>query len=276
MINKICIFVTMLLLSAGAWADEYNPVNPPDPMAKFRLTVSVSPAEAGYASGGGLYQSGTSVSVSTSARQNYEFLYWMCDGVQVSDIMSFRYTMPNKHVSLVAVYGYNPVNPADPVTQNKYKLYLETNLEGSCTFNIVSGSKQSANQSIRVIAQNISQGYKFQGWYSGDTKLSNSTSFYYRMPYQDITLTAHFVYDPDSPDDPDSNEGQTSVDVNKPGDVNGDGFVTIEDAKMVMNYYLASDKGTVQGFNLSVADVNGDGSVTMTDANMIVSMCLAN
>ena len=45
---------------------------------------------------------------------------------------------------------------------------------------------------------------------------------------------------------------------------------------MVMNYYLASDKGTVQGFNLSVADVNGDGSVTMTDANMIVSMCLAN
>ena len=56
------------------------------------------------------------------------------------------------------------------------------------------------------------------------------------------------------------------------GDVNHDGSVTMADANMVVNYFLATDKP--DGFDTTAADVNKDGSVTMADANQIVNMFL--
>ena len=56
------------------------------------------------------------------------------------------------------------------------------------------------------------------------------------------------------------------------GDVNHDGSVTMADANMVVNYFLATDKP--DGFDTTAADVNEDGSVTMADANQIVNMFL--
>lgn len=56
------------------------------------------------------------------------------------------------------------------------------------------------------------------------------------------------------------------------GDVNHDGSVTMADANMVVNYFLATDKP--EGFDTTAADVNKDGSVTMADANQIVNMFL--
>ena len=56
------------------------------------------------------------------------------------------------------------------------------------------------------------------------------------------------------------------------GDVNHDGSVTMADANMVVNYFLATNKP--DGFDTTAADVNKDGSVTMADANQIVNMFL--
>ena len=56
------------------------------------------------------------------------------------------------------------------------------------------------------------------------------------------------------------------------GDVNHDGSVTMADANMVVNYFLATDKP--EDFDTTAADVNEDGSVTMADANQIVNMFL--
>ena len=57
-----------------------------------------------------------------------------------------------------------------------------------------------------------------------------------------------------------------------PGDVNGDGTVTMSDANVVVNYYLATTKPS--GFNMTAGDVNNDGTITMSDANQIVNMFL--
>ncbi len=57
------------------------------------------------------------------------------------------------------------------------------------------------------------------------------------------------------------------------GDVNHDGNVTMADANMVVNYFLATDKP--EDFDTTAADVNEDGSVTMADANQIVNMFLS-
>jgi len=261
--------ITMLLFSmAGAWADDYNPQNPPDPNAYFKLTVSASPSEGGYSSGGGSYMEGQQVWLSTSPRANYDFLYWMCEGVQISTVQSFYYTMPAKAVTVEAVYAYNPVSPSDPTAVEKYRLYLDNNMEGSCTFNLTSGAKQTAGNSIYVWAQNISQGFRFVGWYLNDELISETRSFYYTMPYQDVTLSARFMYDPDSPGDPTSS--QTDIDNQDGilGDVNGDGLVTAQDASLVLQ--AVAGKIELSPSQISIADVNGDTSITAQDASLIL------
>lgn len=52
-----------------------------------------------------------------------------------------------------------------------------------------------------------------------------------------------------------------------PGDVDGDGNVTIADANMIVNYFLGIAQ---KNFNADAADVDGDGRITMSDANAII------
>ena len=76
-------------------------------------------------------------------------------------------------------------------------------------------------------------------------------------------------------------EGQNDTEEDSPslqpktllGDVNHDGSVTMADANMVVNYFLATDKP--DGFDTTAADVNEDGYVTMADANQIVNIFLS-
>jgi len=58
------------------------------------------------------------------------------------------------------------------------------------------------------------------------------------------------------------------------GDVNNDGSVTMADANMVVNYFLATDKNSISGFNKEAGDVNNDGDISMADANAIVNLFL--
>lgn len=59
------------------------------------------------------------------------------------------------------------------------------------------------------------------------------------------------------------------------GDANGDGSVTMADANVVVNYYLAEDKSTVKDFVFHFADANEDGEISMADANQIVNIFLS-
>ena len=61
---------------------------------------------------------------------------------------------------------------------------------------------------------------------------------------------------------------------NIPGDVNGDGSITMADANAVVNYFLSTDKSGITNFDVTAADVNNDGGITMADANQIVNMFL--
>lgn len=60
----------------------------------------------------------------------------------------------------------------------------------------------------------------------------------------------------------------------KTGDANGDGFVTMADANLVVNYFLAAEKSAID-INIDAANVNGDDDITMADANQIVNMFLS-
>ena len=275
-VNKLWLTMLLSVLStAGVQAqEEYNPENPPDPLMLFKVTVSSEPAGAGYVSGEGRYAEGSNVNLSTSIRDNdYEFLYWKQDGVQIDKPQYFSYTMGNKKTNFVAVYGYNPKSPQDPTAANDYRLYVDTDEEGSCTFNIANGQKHKADQYVYVAAQNISPGFVFLGWYADGQKVSSSTSFNYLMPYKDVTLTARLVYDPVSPSDPESSADPQSIANGKSGDVNGDGVVNVADAVLLINHYLNGSTGEL---TFTRADVNRDIVINVSDAVEIINRYLNN
>lgn len=58
-----------------------------------------------------------------------------------------------------------------------------------------------------------------------------------------------------------------------PGDVNGDGEVTVYDITRIVNYILT---GEDTNFNYAAADMNNDGEVTTFDITQIVSIILNN
>ena len=58
------------------------------------------------------------------------------------------------------------------------------------------------------------------------------------------------------------------------GDVNGDDEITMADANMVVNYYLAP--GDYPNFPVAQADMNNDDEITMADANAIVNVYLSS
>ena len=61
--------------------------------------------------------------------------------------------------------------------------------------------------------------------------------------------------------------------VGVPGDVNGDGLVSIADANAVISIIL-NGADSVDAETLARADVNGDGLVTIADANAVISIIL--
>ena len=65
----------------------------------------------------------------------------------------------------------------------------------------------------------------------------------------------------------------TLVDTVLPGDVNGDGKVSISDAVAVVNYILGQPS---TNFNVAVADINSDEDITFADAVAIVNIILSS
>ena len=211
--------VVLAVLSAGAQNGTLDPTNPPEPLAKYRLSVTAQPAEAATTSGSGEYAEGAQVTVKATAKTNYVFKHWLQNGQQISQTAtSWKLTMPADFVELVAVFeyvkpDYNPTNPAEPqVITPEYALYLVADPDGAGTFNRTSGAKVKEGTTVSVKATPAT-GYQFTGWYDAQgTQLGTAQTLNYVMPSQSVTLTARFVYSPTNPNEPTGS--QTDVDNN--------------------------------------------------------------
>lgn len=269
------ILAWLFLLMAGGTAmaqNDYNPDNPPEPQALNRITVAATPVEAGYASGGGQYALGTKVTIRTSAKSSdFKFLYWMENGEVYSDKMSFTYTVESGNRTFTAVYEYSPESPAEPTLVSKRRLYLNCEPEDACSFNRTSGAKAEVGTSVNVRAY-ANQGFAFKGWYRGSEKLSDSNPFYYSMPDEDVTLTARYEFDPDSPGEPVGS--QDDVDNSEPGDVNCDGLITIADVTALVNIILGKDNVEPYVYDHKAANVDKDDSISIADVTALVNMIL--
>lgn len=66
-----------MLLSMVARGQDFNPDSPPEPGARYKLTLKALPAEAATVSGGGLYAVNANVNVKAVAKSsNWRFKNW--------------------------------------------------------------------------------------------------------------------------------------------------------------------------------------------------------
>ena len=273
--NKQIRRLTALLLilvtgSVGVQAQD-NPddwPNPPEPALKYKVTVDVTPKGAGNPSGAAKLLSGGQTTISTSDVVDYKFRYWTLNGTQYTTSRSFTYTVTNQDAQFVAVYEYDPEDPAEPTSNPTYRLYMDCQPTGACSFNRTSGLKTETGTQVYLSAT-PNQDFVFKGWYEGDTKVNSNISFNYLMTAADHHLVARFEYDPEDPDVPTS-AGTEGVDNTEytPGDVNGDGSVDVQDVVLTVNYVIGRNP---ENFIRNAADMNKDGDVDVQDVVLLVN-----
>jgi len=218
---KYMILPLALLLWSGAMAvalaEDYDPMLPPEPLAKYKVTVVCDSVGQANLSGNGTYQEGSSVWINASATDAcHQFAYWTKDGVEFSTNSGFYYTVGTAPVTFVAHFSYvapvepeyDPALPQEPTYQEpvvvipSYPLYLTCEPASSGSFNRSSGfCEQKGTEVYCQVYPN--QDFEFLGWYDAAGELiSTSSSFYYTMPNSAATLQARFDYNPSVPADP--------------------------------------------------------------------------
>lgn len=215
----LLMWALVLPLLAQAQTDGYDPTNPPDPewgedaVTKYQLTLEAIPAANVWLSGSGQYPEGRVVNVSTSPYDDsFTFKCWKdWEGKVISEESSFAYTMPKGNTTIYAVYDYNPsTNPEDPVYIGQYTLTLvsEPLVAGTFSGQTVRKVDEGSTQNLYAYANS---GFVFKCWtdqkgdtiYDGDSYAGYHIN--YLMPSHSVTLTAHFDYLPESPENPGTN-----------------------------------------------------------------------
>lgn len=268
-LKYVCLTLLFLLCGGTAWSQDFDPSNPPDPYMLYKVVATAN--DGNYTSGSGSYTAGTVITLNTSAQSTvYTFRYWTKNGVQYTTDRQFSYTVEPENVTFRAVYEFNPDNPSDPQAIYDYRLYLVPDPEGACSFSRTSGAKAQAGSTVSVTAY-ANQGFVFDGWYNGETKVAETTTYSsFVMPSANTTLTAKFTYNPTLPGDPES--AQANVDLGGvTGDANGDGTVNVNDVLCVIDYFLDKDPSP---FNFNNADVNEDGTINVNDVLGIIDIII--
>lgn len=207
--KKIRFLATAVMCLAGcitAFAqDDFNPASPsePGPPTVYSQVVLLrNIGDGGSVSGAGRYVVGSSVKVYAYVNTGYTFLYWTdAKGNELSKATSFSFQNTEQTDTLIAHYTFTPGSPAEP-NEPSTTLYYRVGLNGTTGCSVSGGGRYLAGKSISVSAS-VETGYDFSGWTNskGET-VSASRSFSYTVPVGGDTLTAHCVFNPGAPAEP--------------------------------------------------------------------------
>lgn len=81
-----------------------------------------------------------------------------------------------------------------------HDLRVEVTPNGAGSLNISGGTYESGSSVYLNTYSN--NGYVFKGWYNGETLLSSSASFNYKMPAKNVVVQARYEFDPKVPGNP--------------------------------------------------------------------------
>ena len=189
-----------MLLSMVARGQDFNPDSPPEPGARYKLTVKAQPAEAATVSGGGLYVVNANVSVKAVAKSsNWRFINWTdAEGKVVNTNSSFTHRKLNSNETLTANYEY----------QKTSRLTIAYDPSSIGTSEV---KEYAVGVTFSYPASNYS-GYTFVNWTTSDgTVISTNREVRYTFTENDETITAHYRYTPGSPAEPNETKPKHKV-----------------------------------------------------------------
>ena len=118
------------------------------------------------------------VTLLAKAAEGYEFLGWFIGEECISKNFEHSFRMPARNVVVEARYC------------KYYNLTVDSNLS---TFGSVTGSTSAYETALVPVVATPKEGYRFFGWFLGDTLVSTDTEYLFPMPSGDTTLVAHFT-----------------------------------------------------------------------------------
>lgn len=189
-----------MLLSMVARGQDFNPDSPPEPGARYKLTVKAQPAEAATVSGGGLYVVNANVSVKAVAKSsNWLFKNWTdADGKVVSTSSSFTHRKLNSNETLTANYEYQ-------------KTSLLTIAYDPSSIKTSEVKEYAVGVTYSYTASTYSD-YTFVNWTTSDgTVISTERTVRYTVTENDETITAHYRFTPGSPAEPNETKPKHKV-----------------------------------------------------------------
>lgn len=189
-----------MLLSMVARGQDFNPDSPPEPGARYKLTLKAQPAEAATVSGGGLYVVNANVSVKAVAKSsNWRFINWTdAEGKEVSTSSTFTHRKLNSNETLTANYEYQP-------TSRLTVAYDPSSIKTSEVKEYAVGVTNSYTASTYT-------DYTFVNWTTSDgTVISTERTVRYTITENDETITAHYRFTPGSPAEPNETKPKHKV-----------------------------------------------------------------
>ena len=231
--KKIISLLLVFLSLQAAWAQGgsgagYDPSNPPDPQANYKLTAQASPAYGGNGSWGTWrMEIGSQIHLWAEPREGFTFRAWMKGDEVISNEPSFYYTMPQENVVLTAWFdfdgNYNPSNPGDPWADG-YMHWIRSYAYPSSGGWISNNNFRIREGDTAYIYAYPHGGYRFSNWKKDGKIISTERQLEIKMGESDLEYTATFVYDPENPGDPNTNSwnrstGELIIDDFRPGDL---------------------------------------------------------
>ncbi len=198
--SRYILTLLAMLLSMVARGQDFNPDSPPEPGARYKLTLKAQPAEAATVSGGGLYVVNANVSVKAVANSsNWRFKNWTnAEGEVVSTSSSFTHRKLNSAETLTANYEYQK-------TSRLTIAYDPSSIKTSEVKEYVVGVTYSFTASTY-------SDYTFVNWTTSDgTVISTERTVSYTVTENDETITAHYRFTPGSPAEPNETKPKHKV-----------------------------------------------------------------
>lgn len=189
-----------MLLSMVARGQDFNPDSPPEPGARYKLTLKAQPAEAATVSGGGLYVVNANVSVKAVAKSsNWRFINWTdAEGKVVNSNSSFTHRKLNSNETLTANYEY----------QQTSRLTIAYDPSSIRTSEV---KEYAVGVTYSYTASTYSD-YTFVNWTTSDgTVISTNRTVSYTVTENDETITAHYRFTPGSPAEPNETKPKHKV-----------------------------------------------------------------
>lgn len=198
--SRYILTLLAMLLSMVARGQDFNPDSPPEPGARYKLTLKAQPAEAATVSGGGLYVVNANVSVKAVAKSsNWRFKNWTdAEGKVVSTSSSFTHQKLNSAETLTANYEY----------QKTSRLTIAYDPSSIKTSEV---KEYAVGVTYSYTASTYSD-YTFVNWTTSDgTVISTERAVRYTVTENDETITAHYRFTPGSPAEPNETKPKHKV-----------------------------------------------------------------